>query len=110
MSYQSLERCEAATSAAFAEPTASQLAKDVAIYLAHVEKGIPMRTIAAAKGAAPSTILRAVRRVETMRDDPLLDRTLAELEADIGAPLDHDPSAKETPVHRPKHKADMTKM
>lgn len=109
MSYQSLERCEAATSAAFAEPTASQLAKDVAIYLAHVEKGIPMRTIAAAKGAAPSTILRAVRRVETMRDDPLLDRTLAELEADIGAPLDHDPSAKETTVPRPTYKAEMTK-
>lgn len=109
MAYQSLERCEAATLAAFADPTASQLAKDVAIYLAHVEKGIPMRTIAAAKGAAPSTILRAVRRVETMRDDPLLDRTLAELEADIGAPLDDCPSAKETPVPRPKHKADMTK-
>ena len=96
MSYQPLQRCEEATSAAFMNRTASQLARDVAIYLAHVEKGVPMRSIAVARGAAPSTIQRAVRRVATMRDDPLLDRTLAELEADISTPLLDRPSAKET--------------
>ena len=109
MSYQPLQRCEEATSAAFMNRTASQLARDVAIYLAHVEKGVPMRSIAVARGAAPSTIQRAVRRVETMRDDPLLDRTLAELEADISTPLLDRPSAKETTLTRKKDKADMTR-
>ncbi len=109
MSYHSIQRCEVVTTAAFAEPTASQLAKDVAIYLAHVEQGVPMRALAAARGTAPSTILRAVRRVETMRDDPLLDRTLDELEADLGAPLHHRTSAKETTLPRTTDKAAMTK-
>lgn len=109
MLYQPLDRCEAASQSAFTEPTTSQRAADVAIYLAHIEKGVSMRTIAAVRGTAPSTILRAVRRVEKMRDDPLLDRALAELEADLGAPLSDPPSAEETAVPRQKPKADMTK-
>lgn len=109
MLYPMMDRCEAASHSAFAEPTASQRAADIAIYLAHVEKGVSMRSIAAARGAAPSTILRAVRRVEKMRDDPLLDRALADLEAELGAPLTDHPRVEETRVPRKKPKAAMTK-
>ena len=109
MPYLSMDRCEAATRSAFTEATTSRRASDIAIYLAHVEKGVPMRTIAAARGAAPSTILRAVRRVEKMRDDPLLDRALADLEADLGAPLLDRHCAEETEVPRKKPTTAMTK-
>ena len=58
-----IDRYEAATLAAFEHHPDTQLAQDVAIYIAHVAKGAPMRAIAAARGSAPSTISRAVRRV-----------------------------------------------
>jgi hypothetical protein len=64
-------------------------AGDAALYLAHVVHGAALRGLARAAGRTPSTILRAVRRVELKRDDPLLDSLLAELEAvarDPGAP------------------------
>ncbi|MEM7547296.1 MAG: DUF6456 domain-containing protein [Pseudomonadota bacterium] len=51
-------------------------ANDVGYYLAHVEAGVPMRAIARADGRTPSTVLRAVRRVEILREDPLLDQVL----------------------------------
>ena len=109
MLYHPMDQCEQASRAAFNDPAISRRAADVAIYLAHVEKGVSMRSLAAARGAAPSTILRAVRRVEKMRDDPLLDRTLAELEADLGAPLPDRVPAEESAVTRKNSKADMTK-
>lgn len=71
-------------------------AEDAAVYLAHVACGEPLRRIAAAAGRHPSTILRAVRRVELRRDDPLFDELLAEIETvarDPGVPA---PLAKET--------------
>jgi hypothetical protein len=45
-------------------------------YLAHVEGGLTLREIAREAGVAPSTIMRRVRRVESQRDDPLLDAGL----------------------------------
>ena len=71
-------------------------AEDAAVYLAHVACGQPLRRIAAASGRHPSTILRAVRRVEQRRDDPLFDDLLSEIESvarDPGVPA---PLAKET--------------
>jgi len=45
-------------------------------YLAHVIDGRSLRDLARTEGVHPSTILRRVRRVETRRDDPLLDEAL----------------------------------
>ncbi|WP_308915174.1 DUF6456 domain-containing protein [Jannaschia sp. LMIT008] len=42
-------------------------------YLDHTCSGRPLRQVAAARGCAPSTILRQVRRIEARRDDPLID-------------------------------------
>ena len=46
-------------------------------YLAHTADGRPLRDIAREAGCHPSTILRQVRKLELLRDDPLVDRALA---------------------------------
>ncbi len=75
-----LALCERRASAVFAASGAPR-STDVALYLAHVGDGIPMREIARANGRQPSTVLRAIRRVESLRDDPAVDAALAALEA-----------------------------
>lgn len=56
------------------------LVGDVATYLAHVAGGLTMRAIAREQGRQPSTVMRAIRRVETLRDDPLVETAIAALE------------------------------
>ncbi|WP_257883759.1 helix-turn-helix domain-containing protein [Roseobacter insulae] len=51
------------------------------VYLAHTEAGLPIRALARAAGCHASTILRQIRRVETRRDDPLVDAALRTLGA-----------------------------
>lgn len=48
-------------------------------YLVHTEDGIPIRAMARAAGCHASTILRQVRRLENLRDDPLVDGALKRL-------------------------------
>lgn len=48
-------------------------------YLAHTELGRPIRALARDEGCHASTILRQVRRVEALRDDPLVDAALRAL-------------------------------
>ncbi|MEM7190935.1 MAG: helix-turn-helix domain-containing protein, partial [Pseudomonadota bacterium] len=55
----------------FSGTSQSDTARDAAFYLAHTEQGAGIRAIAQAVGIHPSTVLRAVRRVEQKRDDPL---------------------------------------
>lgn len=50
-------------------------------YLAHIEEGRTIRSIAREACVHPSTILRRVRRVEASRDDPLVDAALRHLSA-----------------------------
>lgn len=50
--------------------------EDARRYLEHTEKGRSIRHIARLAGCHPSTVMRQVRRVETMRDDPLIDSML----------------------------------
>ncbi|WP_425039534.1 DUF6456 domain-containing protein [Primorskyibacter sp. S187A] len=50
--------------------------EEVRHYLAHVENGAPLRALARASGCHPSTIMRQVRRMESRRDDPLVDAAL----------------------------------
>ncbi len=54
-------------------PTAAQM------YLAHTEAGLSIRALARAAGCHASTILRQIRRVESRRDDPLVDAALRSL-------------------------------
>lgn len=51
------------------------------IYLAHVEEGHSIRELARQAGCHASTVLRQVRRIETRRDDPLIDAALLSLGA-----------------------------
>ena len=54
-------------------------------YLAHVEAGRSIRSLAREAGCHASTILRMVRRYETRRDDPLVDLALRRLGGARGA-------------------------
>ena len=49
------------------------------IYLTHVGEGRAIRSIARTEGVQPSTVLRTVRRMESRRDDPLVDEALGGL-------------------------------
>lgn len=60
-------------------------------YLAHTAEGRPLRDIAREVGCHPSTILRQVRKLETLRDDPLVDHVLG---AEAGAAMTNDPGAR----------------
>ncbi|KUF12359.1 DUF6456 domain-containing protein [Pseudoponticoccus marisrubri] len=49
------------------------------VYLAHTEHGASIRALARQAGCHASTVLRQVRRIETRRDDPLVDAALRQL-------------------------------
>lgn len=49
------------------------------LYLAHTEGGQGIRALARRQGCHASTILRQVRKIETRRDDPLVDAALRHL-------------------------------
>jgi len=71
-------------------------ANDAAVYLAHTGHGESLRAIAKAAGTCPSTVVRAVRRVEARRDDPLVDSIVTDLEHRIATqemPVANDNSA-----------------
>lgn len=55
------------------------LPEHAAVYLAHVSGGVPLRALARARGCHASTVLRQVRKVEALRDDPLIDEALERL-------------------------------
>jgi hypothetical protein len=49
---------------------------DAALYLAHIEGAASLRRLASLSGKAANTVQRAVRKVEALRDDPLIDMAL----------------------------------
>lgn len=55
--------------------------QEVRNYLAHTEYGASIRALARSGGCHASTILRQIRRIETQRDDPLVDAALRTLSA-----------------------------
>ncbi|MBO9400820.1 DUF6456 domain-containing protein [Shimia sp. R9_3] len=63
----------------------------VARYVAHTEQGVSIRALARRDGCHASTVLRQIRKLETMREDPLVDAALARLRDDqksgIASPL-----------------------
>ncbi|MEM7239790.1 MAG: DUF6456 domain-containing protein [Pseudomonadota bacterium] len=70
--------------------------RDAALYLAHTGEGQSLRSLAEAAGTHPSTVMRAVRRVEEKRDDPLIDQLLDDLDGveDSHAPALRRPTAE----------------
>jgi len=52
-------------------------AGDAALYLAHTREGASLRALARVSGLHASSVLRAVRRIEDRRDDPLFDGLIA---------------------------------
>lgn len=62
-----------------AEAMPNWVPRSVQNYLGHTEMGIPIRVLARDQGCHASTILRQIRRVETLRDDPLVDGMLKTL-------------------------------
>ncbi|NRB18548.1 MAG: helix-turn-helix domain-containing protein [Rhodobacteraceae bacterium] len=62
-------------------PLPSWVPEEASRYLDHTEAGQSIRQLARAAGCHPSTVLRQVRRIETRRDDPLVDCALQSLAA-----------------------------
>ncbi|MBL4806112.1 MAG: helix-turn-helix domain-containing protein [Rhodobacteraceae bacterium] len=52
-------------------------------YLNHTTLGVPIRQIAREKGCHASTVLRQVRKFESLRDDPLVDTALTNVARDF---------------------------
>jgi len=81
-----------------------------ATYLAHVSQGLPLRELARAKGCHASTVLRQVRRVEALRDDPLVDEALDRVAQTLAAARAPAADIKEvlmaTPVRRAADRSD----
>ncbi len=53
-------------------------------YLTHTEAGVSIRNLARQADVHASTVLRQVRRIETRRDDPLVDAGLSVLALSLG--------------------------
>jgi chromosomal replication initiation ATPase DnaA len=62
-------------------PPRIALTRQIAMYLSHVVFEMSVTEVALGFGRDPSTVAYAFRRVEELRDDPELDRTLEWLEA-----------------------------
>lgn len=77
--------------------TPSQIKRDVALYACHVEDGESLSSIGRRHCFAPSTVLRAVRRIEDRREDPLFEELLDRL-GDPSTPASSEADQKETRV------------
>ena len=60
-------------------PLPNWVPEEVCRYLDHTEAGQSIRQLARSADCHPSTVLRQVRRIETRRDDPLIDGALQSL-------------------------------
>jgi len=87
-----LESCAGLAERTFPAEAGERPVRDAALYIAHTERGASIRALAAAAGTHPSTVLRAVRRVEERRDDPLFDRLIERGQA-VPAPAGPDDAA-----------------
>lgn len=54
----------------------SWVPQSVARYVAHTEHGLSIRDLARRDGCHASTVLRQICKLETMRDDPMIDAAL----------------------------------
>jgi len=94
-----------------AEPSESAppwLPRAARLYLAHTEEGCSLRALARREGCHPSTVMRQVRRVESRRDDPLIDEALARLGAQSQPRLKYYKETTQMPatMRQPRPSAD----
>lgn len=75
-----LTDCADLATVAFPARTGPCTAREAALYLAHTDRGQSIRALGRATGAHPSTVSRTVARVEGLRDDPLVDGLIAQIE------------------------------
>jgi len=61
-------------------PPKAAFARQIAMYLSHIVFRMSASEVARAFGRDPSTVIYALRRIEELREDPALDRTLDWLE------------------------------
>lgn len=59
----------------------SWVPQSVARYVAHTEHGLSIRELARRDGCHASTVLRQIRKLEIMRDDPMIDAALERFRA-----------------------------
>jgi hypothetical protein len=79
-----LDSCAARVRDALPRAARRGPARDASIYLAHTEFGANIAKIAEASGAHPSTVSRAIRRVERRRDDdPIYDSLFTGVETGV---------------------------
>lgn len=79
---ETLARCAKTARSRFAGAPPRREA-DAILYFAHVECAAPLRRIAEASGTPLTSVHRAIRRIEQLRDDPLLDAALDAIAAAI---------------------------
>jgi len=58
------------------------LPQSVARYVAHSEQGVSIRQLARRDGCHASTVMRQIRKLEAMRDDPVVDSALRKFRSD----------------------------
>ncbi len=98
-----LENCTARVRETLQDSAGPCSPQEAAYYLAHTEQGESIRRLADASGTHPSTVLRAVRRIEQRRDDPLFDRIVCAMEetplplGPVRANVDAEPTSTEPP-------------
>jgi hypothetical protein len=67
-----------------------QVARQSAMYLAHVTLGLDYTACGLAFGRDRTTAAHACRRIEDMRDDPYLDAALSLIESAMKSPRTHE--------------------
>ena len=87
---------------ATAVPVPDWVPHEARVYLAHTEQGCSMREIARSAGCHASTVLRHVRRVETRRDDLLVDEALRRLSAALPQTTSHQQGTNHVNATREK--------
>jgi hypothetical protein len=70
-------------------------------YLSHVATGESLHCIARTYGQSASTVLRRVRRIEALRDDPLIDDALTALAAGTATVSQKETTTKEPTMTAP---------
>lgn len=80
--------------------------EEVRRYLEHTEKGRSIRQISRLAGCHPSTVMRQVRRVEALRDDPLIDVALTALSDKFFRRRDKGLSGRFEVVGKPEERPD----
>jgi hypothetical protein len=86
------------------EPLPAWLPEDLRRYLDHTSDGLSLRELARREGVHASTVLRQVRKLESRRDDPLIDEAITALGRLMPAAQDHtdrkDSTAMTAPIRR----------